>query len=134
MKKSLMIGLILMFALVASVFAYQGNPDVQGPYYTDERHEDMSEAFNSLDYSSWYNLMTQYDRMPGVLRSVNEEDNFVVFAEMREARLEGDLVRADALKVELGLGQGQMKRGSEKGSGQGGQASSQHGQGSCIYN
>ncbi len=119
-----------MFGLVASVFAYQGNSDVQSPYYSDERHEDMTDAFDALDYSSWYDLMTQDGRTPGVLRTVNE-DNFEVFAEMGEARLAGDLTRADDLKSELGLGQGQMKRGSSsKGSSQKGIGNS----GNCMYN
>lgn len=141
MKKSLMISLLLVFGLITSVFAYQGNMEVEGPNYTEERHEQMTSAFENSNYGSWYDLMIQNEKTPGVLRFVNS-DNFETFVEMRDARLDGDLSKADDLKSELGMGQGQMKRGSGS-SGSGiGQGNAMKGSsqkrmmnsGNCIYN
>jgi len=121
----------MMGLMIGGVFvsAYQGDPTVEGPNYTPDRHDDMQAAFDAVDYELWVALMSQEGRTPGVMRKVSE-DNFATFVDMRTAMLNGDVELAAELKAELGLGQGKMNHGSSKG--QGGQGQGQRGMsGSC---
>jgi len=88
-------------AVSATAYAYQGDPNKQGPNYTPERHEAMTKAFENKDYAAWKAQMG--DR--GAARVVTEK-NFARFVEMRKLRLEGKTAEADAIRAELGLGQG----------------------------
>ena len=110
---------------VSMVFAYQGNPDVQGPNFSEERHESMQEAFENLDYQAWHDLMAENDKKGHVLEIVNE-DNFARFVEMHNAKIVGDIETTKEIAEELGLGlgrgQGKMNkhaRGYERGFKQG---------------
>jgi len=49
--------LVLGGAIMAPsiVGAYQGNPSVQGPNYSVERHEAMIESSAKKDYNAWKN-------------------------------------------------------------------------------
>ncbi len=116
-----LVAVIASAGFAASTFAYQGDPNVQGPNFNEETHEAVLNAFENKDYNAWKEAKPNlgHGRM---VEQVNE-DNFNKFAEMREARLAGDTETADALRAELGLGQGQMRHGNGVGHRQG------HGQG-----
>ena len=141
-KKTYAIAASFMIALLGMslVMAYQGNPAVQGPDYSEERHEAMEQAFDNSDYNAWVSLMQETGRNPRVLDVVTE-DNFATFVGAHEAAQNGDLERARELRGELGLNDGQgPKDGSghrgmmNKGSGQGqGQMKAQGNYGNCPY-
>ncbi|MBT7705896.1 hypothetical protein HN747_00465 [archaeon] len=132
---------LLSIGLVA---AYQGDYSVQGPNYSDERHEAMEDAFDNLDYDAWVSLMSEDGRHPRVLNVVTE-DNFVTFVEAHDAMEDGDFDRAAELRAELGLNNGmgpkdgtgsKMGQGSGSGKGQGRgsiQGSRMRDQTNCIY-
>jgi len=118
---------------VSLVAAYQGDSSVQGPNYSEDRHEAMTQAFADGDYDAWVALMAENGRHSRVMEVVNE-GNFAVFAEAYEARMAGDLEKAAELRAELGLNNGVgpkdgsgfgggkgMKQGSMQGSGMRGQ-------------
>ena len=103
---------------ISMVAAYQGNPNIQGPNYSEERHEAMQDAFETGDYDSWVSLMTENDRHPKIVDAITA-DNFDEFIEARNAALEGDPTALKELKESLGLGLGQMKHGNGVGRGRG---------------
>ncbi len=94
------------------VNAYQGDPNVQGPNYTPERHEAMTQAFENKDYQAWKNLMPGNGRVTQVVN----EANFDKFSEAHQLALEGKTEEANKIRAELGLGQ---RNGSGRGQGQG---------------
>lgn len=103
-------GLVL---LSGQALAYKGDPAVQGPYYSQERHEAMTDAFESNDYASWKELMGNKGR---VTQLINEE-NFSLFAEAHKLALEGKTDEAKAIREELGLG---LRNGKGNDMGKGG--------------
>ncbi len=98
---------------ISLVAAYQGDPSVKGPNYSDDRHQAMQEAFTNYDYNAWVALMTEDGRSPGVLNKI-DESNFALFVDSHNAAISGDLDKAAELRAELGLGQG-MKQGQGNG-------------------
>lgn len=96
----------------AKAYAYRGDPTVQGPNYTEERHEEMTKAFDNNDYNAWKNLMQGKGRVTQVVN----EGNFPRFAEAHRLSLEGKIDEAKAIRQELGLG---LQDGSGKGVGGG---------------
>lgn len=106
------IGLLLSgFVLVRTkVLAYQGDPSIKGPYYTEERHQEMTSAFENNAYNSWKNLMNGRGRVSQVIN----EQNFSRFSEAHRLALEGKTDEANKIKQELGLG---LRDGSGKESG-----------------
>ncbi|MBU1855332.1 MAG: hypothetical protein KKF89_06415, partial [Nanoarchaeota archaeon] len=109
MKKKTIFGMlaILLVGLltIGLVSAYRGDPKVQGPNYSEERHEAMEDAFESQDYNAWYDLMAENGRNTRVMNVVTE-DNFAIFAQAHEAAKNGDFETAQELRAELGLGLG----------------------------
>lgn len=103
LKSITLVGLGLVLT-ASSVSAYKGDPNVQGPNYTPERHEAMEQAFESNDYQAWKELMG--DR-PATQRIT--EENFAKFAQMHELREEGNVDEANQIRAELGFG---MRDGS----------------------
>ncbi len=95
-----------------AVNAYQGDPSVQGPNYTPQRHETMIKAFENKDYQAWKNLMPGNGRVTQVVN----EANFAKFSEAHQLALEGKTDEANKIRAELGLGQ---RNGSGRGQGQG---------------
>ena len=83
-----------------SVFAYRGDPAVQGPNYSLERHDAMTKAFESRDYSEWSNLMKGKGRVVDIIN----EDNFDKFVEAHELSLQGKIEEAREIRTELELG------------------------------
>ena len=88
--------------------AYRGDPNVQGPNRTAERHEAMTQAFEDNDYSAWKEQMQGRGRVAQVIN----EDNFARFAEAHRLALEGRTDEASQIRQELGLG---LRNGSGQG-------------------
>lgn len=108
----LTLGAGILFATTSGVSAYRGDPNVQGPNYTIERHEAMTKAFENKDYNAWKEQMQGRGR---VTQMVNE-NNFAKFTEMRQLMLNGKTAEANAIRNELGLG---LQNGSGQGQGMG---------------
>lgn len=115
MKKGNMKMFVLMaislFVITGMVFAYRGDNSVQGPNANPERHEIMQQAFENLDYETWYEEMLKVNPNSRVLQVINA-DNFDTFV---EAKNTNDIQRSQELRAQLGLNNG---RGSRNGSGQ----------------
>lgn len=94
------IGLGVVGVLASPAKAFQGDPNMQGPNYTPERHDAMIKAFASNDYNSWKDLMAGRGRVSQV---VNQE-NFSKFSEAHRLALSGDLEAAKNIRQEIGLG------------------------------
>lgn len=103
---ALVLGGLVMSSRLAE--AYQGDPSVQGPSYTAERHEAMTQAFENNDYNAWKEQMQGKGR---VMQIVNE-GNFARFAEAHKLALEGKTDEAKQIRQELGLG---LRNGSGQG-------------------
>jgi hypothetical protein len=101
-----------LFVIPSTIDAYRGDLGVEGPDCTEERHQEMEQAFENNDFQAWSNLMQGKGR---VIQVVNE-DNFAQFAEAHRLAEEGDLEGSRQIRTELGLGLGD---GSGKGEGQG---------------
>jgi hypothetical protein len=101
-----------LFMVPNMVNAYRGDPGAKGPDYSEERHQEMEQAFENDDYQSWKNLMQGKGR---VIQVVNE-GNFIRFAEAHKLAEEGKTDEAKQIRHELGLG---LRNGSGQGQGQG---------------
>lgn len=99
---SLVTGVILGGTLLSgTALAYRGDPSVQGPNYSQERHAAMEQAFESRNYQAWKEA--RGDRRGRVDAVVNEQ-NFARFVEAHEFAEEGNLDEARKIREELGLG------------------------------
>lgn len=120
-KKTMLLGAttLVLGGLVISpklAEAYQGDPNVQGPNCTAERHEAMTQAFENNDYNAWEEQMQGRGRVTQVIN----EGNFARFAEAHKLALEGKTDEANQIRAELGLGQRDGSgQGQQKGSGMG---------------
>jgi len=101
-------GLIILPGVVG---AYRGDPSAEGPDCTEERHQEMEQAFETNNYEAWTNLM----QGKGKVTQVVNEDNFARFAEAHRLAEEGNMDEAKQIREEFGLGLGD---GSRNGSGQ----------------
>jgi len=111
----------LVFTTLAATpaFAYQGDPSVQGPNYSPERHEEMTQAFANNDYNAWKTLMEQ-NANKGRVMDIVTEDNFSTFVTAHNLAAEGKIEEAKALRAEIGLGlKNGTGQGSRNGTGQG---------------
>ncbi len=104
MLSVLALGIIALLG-IGLVSAYHGDYSVEGPNYSEDRHELMENSFESVDYDAWVSLMTEDGRHPRVVDVVTEE-NFATFVEAHEAGKSGDVSRASELRAELGLNNG----------------------------
>ena len=98
--------------------AYQGDYTQVGPNHTQEREAEMEKIFESKDYEAWVEIMTQDGRKPGVLNKIDTQAEFELFVEARELALDGKTDEANAIRAELGLGQG-SRNGGGQGNGMG---------------
>ena len=89
-----------LFAFPKAANAYRGDPKVQGPYYSEERHAAMEKAFNTNNYDAWKNLMQGRGRVTQVIT----KDNFSKFAQAHNLAEQGKLEEANKIRRELGLG------------------------------
>ena len=105
-----------LFVIPSTINAYKGDPGVEGPDCTEERHQEMEQAFENNDYQAWTNLMEGKGR---VIQVVNE-NNFAQFAEAHRLVEEGKMDEARQIRegLSLGLGDG-LGKGEMKGGGQG---------------
>lgn len=122
MKKILIVpvGLFALMLLISGdAFAYKGDPKVQGPNYSEERHSQMIEVFENKDYDTWKNLMS--DRGQARIVEIITEENFDTFTQIHNLMIEGKTEEAQELRQELGLGQkngtGRKGSGPKDGSG-----------------
>jgi len=105
-----------IFMLPTTTDAYRGDPSVEGPEHTEERHQEMEMAFENNDFQAWKNLMEG----KGKVTQVVTEENFARFAEAHELAEEGKLDEAKQIRQELGLGLGNRNGdGSGQGMGKG---------------
>lgn len=114
-KKTVLFGLasLIMGGLVLApkaVDAYRGDPTVQGPNYTAERHAAMEKAFETKDFNAWKNLMQNRGRVTQVINA----QNFARFAQAHELAEQGKVAEANQIRQELGLG---LQNGSGMGMG-----------------
>jgi len=115
------LGLILTTLAVSTVSsAYQGDPSVKGPNYSEEERvafeanrEALQTAIESRDYSAWKEIV---DSRPKITDYVTA-DNFDKFAQMHELMIAGKFEEAQAIREELGLPAG--LRGGMMGHGRG---------------
>ena len=99
---------IAVLAIATPAFAYKGDPSVQGPNYSPERHEAMTVAFAKNDYQGWLKLMENKAwRLKDV---VNSQSRFEEFVKARAKGVEG--MQQFRAKYNLGTG-------SQNGSGYG---------------
>lgn len=112
---ALVLGVMVVFT--NSVSAYRGDPAVQGPNYSTERHTAMLKAFESKDYTAWKDLMQNQGRVTQVIT----EANFGKFVEAHNLAVQGKTVEAQKIRQELGLGlqNGSGKNGGGRGMGRG---------------
>ncbi len=116
MKKQVLSGLFALFiisiiGLAGITYAYKGNPNVKGPNYDAEVHVRLERAIDSGDYDEWIKIRRDNNLpMKGRMFQVINKDNFYKYTELHEANIAGDVAKVDAIKAELGLGQGSMKR------------------------
>ncbi len=104
-KKIIMLGTAIIalsgfFLLSDKAFAYRGDPSVQGPNYSEERHVAMNQAFETNNYNAWKELMQGRGRVTQVIN----EQNFARFAQAHKLVLEGRIEEAQVIREELGLG------------------------------
>lgn len=109
---ALTLGVGISFATISGTLAYKGDPNVQGPNYSPERHEAMTKAFENNDYNAWKEQM----RGRGRVTQVVNEGNFAKFSEMHKLMLEGKSEEVGKIRIELGLG---LKNSSGQGQGMG---------------
>ncbi|PIR56698.1 MAG: hypothetical protein COU72_04895 [Parcubacteria group bacterium CG10_big_fil_rev_8_21_14_0_10_41_35] len=112
MKKTtigMVAGTLALAAMLTAktVEAYRGDPNVQGPNYSQERHEAMIQAFADNDYNTWKELMAGKGRVKDVVN----ETNFSRFAEAHRLALAGKTDEAKQIRAELGLGMGNGRNG-----------------------
>ena len=105
------LGAGVLLTTTSNALAYRGDPNAQGPNYSAERYEAMTQAFNNNDYNAWKELMQGRGRVTQVVN----ESNFSKFAEMHKLMLEGKTEEANTIRTELGLG---LQNGSGQGQGQ----------------
>lgn len=116
-KQSVMLGvasLVLVGVIIApqETFAYKGDPNVNGPNYTVERHEAMEKAFENNNYNAWKVLMNGQGRVTQVINA----QNFSRFAQAHQLADQGRVSEANTIRSELGLG---LQNGSRRSQGTG---------------
>lgn len=105
MKKVIATGilaLVLGLVFTSKTLAYQGDPNVRGPYCTDEQYKQVQAALEKKDYNTWKKLMG--DRR--IARKIDNQQKFNKFVEMRKLMLQGKTDEAAKIRAELGLGGG----------------------------
>jgi len=132
-KKTLLVAVLAMGVLgtlgISQVSAYRGDYTEVGPNHTEEREDAMVKVMAEKDYEGWKELMTEDGRTPGVLRKVDSQEEFNQFAQAYELGKDGKVEEANAIRSELGLGNG--NGGGNKGQNRGGNFTDANGDGQC---
>lgn len=120
MKTKIVLGVAaITLSLVAiksftPALAYQGDPAVRGPNYSDARHQINVTAFQKSDYDTWVKNMAGR----GAVRFVTKA-NFSEFAKAQLAAQNGDRSLLDAFRSRYnwttgrGMGQGHGMRSAQ---------------------
>ena len=113
---------VVVFAIgvisMIGVYAYRGDPNIQGPNYNEAVHEQLESAIEAGDYDAWVKIRQENNLpMNGRMFQVINKANFNKFVEMHDANLAGDTDKADEIRSSLGLGQGMMKGKMQAGQG-----------------
>lgn len=109
MNKTLVAGLSVatLLSTATAASAYRGDPSVQGPNYSPERHTAMRETFAAGEngYQNWLKLMeNKAYRLKTVIT------NSTVFGEFAQAQQSGvEAVNAFRAKYNLGTGYGRNR-------------------------
>ena len=104
MKKTIIGILMVTLLMFGSVFAYSHN---QGE---EKNCEEMQSIFEQRDFQAF----TQLSKSKGKMREHLNEDNFHLFVEAREERLNGNLEPMNELKEEFGLSNKEGKQNQKK--------------------
>ena len=117
MSKKFLTLLVLVAGITTTVgvtqaIAYQGDFGTYGPNHTEEREASMETVMAEKDYDGWVSLMTEDGRSPGVLKKIDTQEEFEKFAQAYVLAHEGKTDEANAIRSELGLGNGQGDRGN----------------------
>ncbi len=102
-----LIALVVTAGLAASSFAYQGDMSRERPSHASPRHEAIAAVMTTGDYNAWKELMANKGRMSELIN----EDNFSQFVQAHELMMNGDITQAQAIRADLGLGQGNRAQG-----------------------
>jgi hypothetical protein len=114
MNKKTIFGIFALFVVgimisTTMVSAYKGDVTKEGPNFSEERHEAMEDAFETMDYEMWKELMLENEIRPKVTDLVTES-NFAKFVEAHDAAENGDYETAAKIRAELGLNDGHGPR------------------------
>lgn len=101
LNTAMVVALILLFSPTMSL-GWQGNPNIRGPYCSQERQQAVHKAIEEGDYSSWRALMERGPGRKRVLAVVNET-NFPQFALAYRLAKDGRFDEADKIRSQLGL-------------------------------
>ncbi|KKR05817.1 MAG: hypothetical protein UT34_C0002G0324 [candidate division WS6 bacterium GW2011_GWF2_39_15] len=88
-----------------SIDAYYQNTKY-GPNHTEAKEVAVDTAIKNGDVSAWKAVMTEDGRSPRVVEVVDTKEELEKFAQMREYKQAGEYEKAQQLRTELGLGQG----------------------------
>ena len=87
--------------------------------FSQERRGDFQKIFDTTDYQTWKNAMSNTKMGAQILEKINE-NNFSRFVEMHKLLQAGDKTGAEVIRVELGLpemgpGTARLENGERKG-------------------
>lgn len=100
---------IAVLAIATPAFAYRGNPAVQGPNYSPERHEAMKVVFEKNDYQGWLKLME--NKAWRLKEVVNSQAKFEEFARAHKAGADAlaQFRANNNLTPQMGMGRGRNR-------------------------
>ena len=101
--------LLILSVPVFAIGIGQGN----GVYVSDELHLAIENAIETGNYQEWLNLREENNLPVRGIMSAMTEENFHLFSEMYNARENGDLETVQAIRAELGFGQGSRGMGGQ---------------------
>lgn len=106
-----LLGVFLVSLAAMSALAYQGSKWYGAPNFNCGVHEEVLAAVQDGNYDAWIALREENNLpMHGKMFQVIGEENFALYSEMYEARLNGDFERVSELREELGLGLKQQEK------------------------
>lgn len=119
----ILIGLASTFALAQTTTRTQAE--------IDDHRAKVDQAIEARDYHAWKAEHEAWNPNDTRLTGKITAENFEKFAQMREARKNGDMTKAAVLREELGVTSGGHGKGKGMGNGQGQGKGKKMGQGNC---
>lgn len=100
---------IAVLAIATPALAYRGNPAMQGPNYSPERHEAMEVVFEKNDYQGWLKLME--NKAWRLKEVVNSQAKFEEFVRAHGSGTEGlaQFRASNGLGTQMGTGYGRNR-------------------------